>query len=120
MRDKLKLVETVITHLPDGHSIDAKTAIKVWFYNIRANGGLRLTELGYFTFQKVAEIECYRMEINDQTFNRMTSLKLDRKLQTPYYIEVKKKIATAIFFFGSREAMLAQLYGNLNKFLDNY
>ena len=120
MRDKLKLVETVITQLPDGHSIDAKTAMKVWFYNIRANGGLRLTELGYFTFKKVAEIESYRMEIDFHTFDRMTILKLDRKLQMPYYIEVKKKIATAIIFFGSREAMLAQLYGNLNKFLDNY
>jgi hypothetical protein len=47
-------------------------------------------------------------------------LKLDRKLQMPYYIEVKKKIPINIIFFGSREAMLARLYGNLNKFLDNY
>ena len=109
-----------MANLPEGHGMDINTAMKVWFYNIRANGGLRLTELGYFTFKKIADLESYSMEIDWTQFDRMTMLKLDRKLQMPYYIEVKKKIPINIIFFGSREAMLARLYGNLNKFLDNY
>jgi hypothetical protein len=120
VRDKAQLTETIISHLPAGHDMDVDVAMKTWWYNIRVNGGLRLTELGYFTFKKVMSLETYAMEINWETFDRMTVLKLDRKLQMPYYIEVKKKIPTQVVFFGSREAMLARLYGDLNKFLDNY
>lgn len=120
MRDKLKLVEAVIGQIPAGSDMDSKTALKIWFYNIRKTGGLRLTELGYFTFKKIADLASYSMTIDPHTFDQQTILKLDQKLQMPYYIEVKKKIATNIVFFGSREAMLAQLYGDLNKFLDNY
>lgn len=109
-----------MSNLPEGHGMDIGTAMKVWFYNIRANGGLRLTELGYFTFKKVMDLESYSMEIDWETFDRTTILKLDRRLQMPYYIEVNKKIPKNIIFFGSREAMLARLYGDLNKFLDNY
>jgi len=60
------------------------------------------------------------MEINWETFDRTTILKLDRRLQMPYYIEVNKKIPKNIIFFGAKEAMMAQLYGDLNKFLSNY
>lgn len=120
MRDKLKLTQAIISKLPEGTEMDVNVAMKVWWYNIRANGGLRLTELGYFTFKRVMDLESYSMEIDWNEFDRMTMLKLDRKLQMPYYIEVQKKLARNIIFFGSKEAMVARLYGNLNKFLDNY
>jgi hypothetical protein len=109
-----------MAELPEGHDIDVDVAMKTWWYNIRSTGGLRLTELGYFTFKKVVDLESYSMEIDWDTFNRITVLKLDRRLQMPYYIEVIKKVPKNIVFFGSREAMLARLYGDLNKFLDNY
>lgn len=120
VRDKLKLTEAIISRLPEGTEMDVATAMKIWWYNIRASGGLRLTELGYFVFKKVMDLESYSMEIDWETFDRMTVLKLDRKLQMPYYIEVNKKIPKNIIFFGAKEAMMARLYGNLNKFLDNY
>jgi hypothetical protein len=66
------------------------------------------------------DLETYSMEIDWGTFDLITVLKLDRRLQMPYYIEVKKKIPINVVFFGSREAMMAKLYGDLNKFLDNY
>jgi hypothetical protein len=120
VRDKLKLTQAILAELPEGHDMDVGVAMKCWWYNIRASGGLRLTELGYFTFKKVMNLESYAMEINWETFDRTTILKLDRRLQMPYYIEVNKKTPKNIIFFGSREAMLARLYGDLNKFLDNY
>jgi len=120
VRDKLKLTEVIISKLPEGSEMDVNTAMKVWWYNIRASGGLRLTELGYFVFKKVMDLESYSIPIDWETFDRMTVLKLDRKLQMPYYIEVNKKIPKNIIFFGSKEAMIARLYGDLNKFLDNY
>ena len=120
VRDKLKLTQAVLDQMPQGHDMDLATAMKVWWYNIRSQGGLRLTELGYFTFKRVMDLESYSMEINWETFDRMTILKLDRKLQMPYYIEVNKKIPKNIIFFGAKEAMLARLYGDLDKFLSNY
>jgi hypothetical protein len=120
VRDKLKLTEVIISRLPEGTEMDVATAMKIWWYNIRASGGLRLTELGYFVFKKVMDLESYTMEINWETFDRTTILKLDRRLQMPYYIEVNKKIPKNIIFFGAKEAMMAQLYGDLNKFLSNY
>ena len=120
VRDKLKLTEAIISRLPEGTEMDVATAMKIWWYNIRATGGLRLTELGYFVFKKVMDLESYSMEINWETFDRHTILKLDRQLQMPYYIEVNKKIPKNIIFFGSKEAMMARLYGDLDKFLSNY
>jgi hypothetical protein len=66
------------------------------------------------------DIESYDMAIDLETFDRQMLLMLDRKLQMPYYIVVKKKLPVKIVMFGSREAMLARLYGSLDKFLENY
>lgn len=120
MRDKLKLVETLIAELPDGHEETVERGMKLWWYNIRKEGGLRLTDIGYFVLKNMLDIESYDMCVNLETFDRQMLLKLDRQLQMPYYIVVKKKLPVKIVMFGSREAMLARLYGNLNKFLDNY
>jgi hypothetical protein len=120
VRDKLKLVETLIAALPDGHEETAERAMKLWWYNIRKEGGLRLTDIGYFVLKNMLEIESYNMDIDIEKFDRQMLLDLDRKLQMPYYIVVKKKLPITIVMFGSREAMLARLYGSLDKFLDNY
>lgn len=82
---------------------------------------MRLTATGYTTFAKSLELEHYEYAIPDPVaFNQYIILDLDRKLQMPYYIHVVKGIPKKIIFFGSQEAMLANLYGNLKKFLDNY
>ena len=120
MRDKLKLVETLITALPEGHEETADRAMKLWWYNIRGTGGLRLTDIGYFVLKNMLDIESYDMAIDLEKFDRQMLLMLDRKLQMPYYIVVKKKLPVKIVMFGSREAVLARLYGSLDKFLENY
>ena len=120
MRDKLKLVETLIAALTDGHEESAERAMKLWWYNIRGTGGLRLTDIGYFVLKNMLDIESYDMAIDLEKFDRQMLLMLDRKLQMPYYIVVKKKLPVKIVMFGSREAMLARLYGSLDKFLENY
>ena len=47
-------------------------------------------------------------------------LDLDRKIQTPYYIHAVKGIPKKVVFFGSKEAVMIKLYGDLKKYLDNY
>jgi hypothetical protein len=82
---------------------------------------MRLTATGYTTLVQVLDLEHYEYTINDPvTFNQHTVLALDRKLQMPYYIHVTKGVPKKIVFFGSREAVVINLYANLQQFLDNY
>lgn len=121
MRDKKKLTEELIKLLPEDQRITVETALPIWWCNFRKRGGLRLTALGYQIFVETLELEHYSYTIDDpMLFGQQTVLNLDRKLQMPYYIMVKKKIPTKIVLFGSQEAVMINLYGNLNKFLENY
>lgn len=82
---------------------------------------MRLTSTGFDTFVKKLELENYSYPIdNPMLFNQQTILDLDRKMQMPYYIHATKGVPKKIVFFGSREAVMANLYGNLQQFLDNY
>ena len=82
---------------------------------------MRLTGTGYLTFVKDLDLEHYEYTINDpMQFTQHTILDLDRKMQMPYYIHAVKGIPKKIVFFGSREAVMVNLYGNLKQFLDNY
>ena len=57
---------------------------------------------------------------NPLEFNQQMILDLDRKIQTPYYIHAVKGIPKKVVFFGSKEAVMIKLYGDLKKYLDNY
>jgi hypothetical protein len=121
VRDKKKLTEKLINLLPEEDRVGLTDTMHAWWFNIRRNGGMRLTGLGYDAFVNDLELEHYSYTINDPTsFTQKTILILDRKMQMPYYIEAKKGIPKRIIFFGSKEAVMVNLYGNLQQFLDNY
>ena len=121
MRDKKKLTEELINLLPEEQRISVTSAIPAWWFNLRRNGGMRLTGLGYQVFVEDLKLENYSYSIDDPLmFNQRTILKLDRKMQMPYYIHVVKGIPKKIVFFGGKEAVMVNLYGNLQQFLDNY
>lgn len=121
MRDKKKLTEKLIALLPDEQRISVASALPAWWFNIRRDGGMRLTGPGYQVFVEDLELEHYSYPIdNPLLFNQTTMLKLDRKMQMPYYIHAVKGIPKKIVFFGSKEAVMVNLYGNLQQFLDNY
>jgi hypothetical protein len=121
VRNKLQLTQTLVDLLPDTGRISVESAVPIWWYNLRKNGGLRLTATGYQTFVEELELENYEYPIdNPQLFNQHTILDLDRKMQMPYYIHVVKGVPKKIVFFGDREAVVINLYANLQQFLDNY
>lgn len=121
VRDKRKLTEELIELLPADQRISLTSAMPAWWFNLRKNGGMRLTATGFDTFVKKLELEHYSVPIdNPMLFNQQTILDLDRKMQMPYYIKATKGVPKTIVFFGSREAIMANLYGNLQQFLDNY
>ena len=121
MRDKLELTRQLVNQLPESDAITIEEARKVWWFNIRRNGGMRLTSQGYHAFRVLLNLTHYDFEISDPLgFDQRMILALDRKLKTPYYILSVKGIPKKLIFFGSKEAVMVNLYGNLKKFLDNY
>jgi hypothetical protein len=121
VRDKQYLTQKLVNLLPENGRISTESALPIWWYNLRKTGGLRLTVTGYRAFVEELELENYEYPIdNPQLFNQQTILDLDRKMQMPYYIHVVKGVPKKIVFFGSREAVVINLYANLQQFLDNY
>jgi len=121
VRDKKKLTEELVALLPEEQRISPQSAFSAWWYNLRSTGGLRLTTTGYITFVDYLDLAQYEFRIPDaHEFNLRTVIDLDRQLELPYYIVIKKSMPLSVIFFGSKEAMLVNLYGNLQKFLENY
>jgi hypothetical protein len=121
VRDKKKLTKELIALLDQEIRVDLKSAMTTWWYNIRRTGGMRLTSTGYSALAKDLDLEHYSYNVdNPQMFNKQLMLTLDRKMQMPYYIQAVKGVPKKIIFFGSREAVMVNLYGNLSQFLDNY
>ena len=121
MRDKTRLTQDLLTLLPTEQRMSVDSALPAWWFNLRRTGGMRLTSLGFETFVEELDLEHYTYPIDDPVlFNQQTILTLDRKMQMPYYIDAVKGIPKQIVFFGSQEAVMVNLYGNLQQFLDNY
>ena len=121
MRDKKKLTEELVNQLDTDLGITVKYAMHTWWFNLRKTGGMRLTSPGYQVFKEQLDLTHYEFAINDPTeFTQHLILDLDRKMQMPYYIHAVKGIPRKVIFFGSREAVMVNLYGNLKKFIDNY
>ena len=120
VRDKYKLTQELVQHLSDPYKITEAEALATWWFNLRRNGGLRLTKTGYETFTKQLELEHYDYNVEPFSINGRMIIALDRKLQQPWFIVTHKMMPRTLVFFGSKEAMMANLYGDLKKFLDNY
>jgi hypothetical protein len=120
VRNKNKITEELIQQLDPELGITFKIALHTWWFNFRKNGGMRLTGVGYRAFCDL-NFACYEFAIDDpHQINQHVILELDRKIQMPYYIHAVKGVPKKIAFFGSREAVMVNLYGDLNKFLSNY
>lgn len=120
MRDKVTFTRTLIDQLPVDQQIPLEHAMSLWWYNIRANGGMRLTAEGHQVLGTVLEVEHYTVTVDPKKFSRRLLLALDRKLRYPYYIQSSKGLARGLIMYGSQEAVLANLYGDLDRFMQNY
>lgn len=126
MRDKRKFTEELYKHF-EGFSdmTTAKDLYQIIWENTRKEGGFRLTTQGYSLLSNYLELENHKVKLDAIDFwESKILLTLDRKLKHPYYIDninfAAKPTVVTMMFFDSKEAMLAILYGNIQKFLDNY
>lgn len=120
MRDKFKLTQTLVAQLNPDLGFTTETAYTTWWHNIRAGGGMRLTEMGYRVFLELLKLEHYSFTVDPLAVTSRLIIDMDRRLQQPYYIRMVKHYPREVIFFGSKEAMMANLYGDLKKFIDNY
>ena len=117
MRNKLHLTEELLGLLPSEEKIPFEQAMVTWWFNLRENGGLRLTNTGYATLRKSLKLETYKFELKQPRAhqNKRLILGLDRKLQWPYYLNKQR-----LEFFSSKEATMAHLYQDLESWLKLY
>ena len=121
VRDKKKLTEQLVQQLDADSGITAKQAMNTWWFNLRKKGGLRLTKTGHDFFKQDLDLSHYEFTVDDPgNFTQHLILDLDRKMQMPYYIHAVKGVPKKVIFFGSQEAVMVNLYGDLKKFIDNY
>jgi len=115
MLTKQQITERILEGLPEDDRPTYDEACKSWWMNFREGGGFRLTNAGFMALS-TWEFETY-------VFDSPTSLVaisrhlliLDKKLDCPYYIKIGKR--PQIVLFGSKQAMMAAMYGDLEKWL---
>lgn len=116
-KHKQAITKLLLNEMPGDKRVKLEEAMVTWWFNIREDGGLRLTKTGYRALKKELQLETWRFEVAQPraTKNKRLILALDRKLKWPYYME-----KNWVEFFNSKEAMMAQMYPNLESFLELY
>ena len=114
MLNKLALTQELITHYPDAPPLDE--AMTTWWQNIQDDGGLRLTYKGFYVFEHMLELSSYSFELPEKLLTPRNLLAMDRRLTCPYY-KVNNRKLNKLVMFGSREAMMATLHGDMQRFI---
>ena len=116
MLNKLSLTQELITRYPDAPSLDE--ALSTWWQNIRDDGGLRLTYEGFYVFENLLELSSYSFDLPEKLLTSRNLLILDRHMTCPYYMVNNRKL-NKLVMFGSREAMMAVLHGDMQRFIQS-
>jgi hypothetical protein len=122
VRDQKKqLTRDLVKQLDPELGVTEKVAMRTWWHNTRAKGGMRLTSVGYAVFSKDLDLAQYSFDLdNPYVLNGAMILEMDQKLQMPYYIWARQGVPRKIILFGSSEALIATLYGDFKRWLDSY
>lgn len=115
MFNKQTITQRILDGLPEDDRPKFDDALQSWWMNFREGGGMRLTQHG-FTAISTFDIETYTFDVPPALPTRPGQLLiLDRKLDCPYFIKLGKK--PQLIVFGSQQATMLALYGDLEKFL---
>ena len=115
MPSKQYLTQQILNQLPEDDRPTLDQALHAWWMNFREGGGLRLTNDGYMMFG-TCDLETYSFAVPTNLVAIARHLLiLDKKLDCPYYIKIGKN--PQIVLFGSRQAMMLAMYGDLEKWM---
>ncbi len=116
MFNKQQLTQQILVQLPEDDRPSFDQAMKTWWQDIRDdNGGLRLSLSGYDAFNFL-NIDRHEFDVPASTpaLPRQLII-LNKKLDCPYYLKLGKK--PRLIIFGSKQAVMYAMYGDLEKFL---
>lgn len=112
--------------IPESRKESIDQAMVTWWANIRRDGGFRLTQHGYEIMHDVLKLESWELDLTDpddkgawrSRITKKIILEMDRKLEWPYFLDFNaRKKSKRVVFFGSREAMMATMYGDIERWL---
>jgi hypothetical protein len=120
---KEQVTKNVILELGDDSVWSFEEALKKWWMVPRSDRGLRLTEAGDLAF-RYAKIEFFNFDFTiAETINwHSFILELNKKIRCPYYIAVNRVEDSKkpyIRLYDSKIALLINLYGNINEYLES-
>ena len=118
MRNKEVITRALLNQISADKRPGIEWALKNWWVNPRMNSGMRLSLDGQMLMQKLS-IESWKFSIDKNKLRPKLLLLLDQRLQDPYYL-ITNRNNPSIEFYGSKEVSLLNLYGDLDRFLENY
>ena len=121
MRTKQQYTDVFLNNLE--HTTVPKGTEMVFFWqNVRADGGLRLTDNGYRCLTEDLDLQIYEIKLWDDNsrinLNYKFLLDLDKHLEVPYYVMNGRW--PRIILFDEQTYVWATLHGDFQRFLDGY
>lgn len=115
MLTKLDYTQQILKFLPEHLRMSDEDGLRTFWQDPRPDSGFRLTFAGYQALKHI-HIDHYTFDVAPPIVITKPSLllTLNKKLTSPYFIAAGK--SPCIVFFGSKEATLYSLYGDINKF----
>lgn len=117
MPNKQEITQAVIQSLGTDTPWTLDLAMKSWWRNIRDQGGLQLSGIGYRVFRDLAQLESFEFDLDCTMLNGANLIILDKKMTCPYVFIRSRGQRAQIVMFGSREAMMATLYGDISRWV---
>ena len=113
MPSKQYLTQQLLNQLPADERPGVEDALKSWWQDPRDDSGLRLSISGYDVF-KFLKIEQHEFEFS-KALSPGLLMTLNRKLDCPYFLKDSK--TPKLILFGSQQAIMYAMYGDMEKFL---
>lgn len=113
---RLNYTRQILEQLPLNGRLALDQALVTWWYDSRHTGGLRLSWVGFTVLVNDLDIEFWQFDFAKQGIPPWIYLRLDQHLTAPYYMVDNKKI-TSLMVFSSRDAMMINLYGTVEKWI---
>lgn len=115
MPDRQDITQTLLDQL-DCADWDLLTALEQWWYDPRPGSGLRLSDTGYQICTQHLGLTGYHYEIGKGILIPRNLLALNRYLTCPYYLR-RQRGQHRLTLFGSSQAVMANLYGDIDRFI---
>lgn len=119
MPNKQEITGNVLVDLGPDCAWSLEQALVAWWRDVRPQGGLQLSVTGYRIFLDLANYQCWRFELSPGSPNSRELIALDRKLTWPWALIRNKSSIPELVLFGSRDAVMATLYGDPNQWLSS-